>query len=84
MVSETMRLVMDDKAIEAIVSMLMDLQDRENVNLPLYEQQLREVDTAIQNLLNAIQQGILTKPTKGRPEELETRIACGKLAKPEV
>lgn len=42
-VSEAMKMVMDDKAIEAIVSMLMDLQDRENVNLPLYGQQLREV-----------------------------------------
>ena len=90
-VSETMKMVMDDKAIEAIVSMLMDLQDRENVNLPLYEQQLREADTAIQNLLNAIQQGILTKSTKGRleeleatKEELETKIACEKLAKPKV
>ena len=90
-VSETMKMVMDDTAIEAIVSMLMDLQDRENVNLPLYEQQLREADTAIQNLLNAIQQGILTKSTKGRleeleatKEELETRIACEKLAKPKV
>ena len=90
-VSETMKMVMDDEAIEAIVSMLMDLQDRENVNLPLYEQQLRETDTAIQNLLNAIQQGILTKSTKGRleeleatKEELETKIACEKLAKPKV
>lgn len=90
-VRETMKMVMDDKAVEAIVSMLMDLQDRENVNLPLYEQQLREVDTAIQNLLNAIQQGILTKSTKGRleeleatKEELETKIACEKLAKPKV
>ena len=90
-VSETMRMVMDDKAIEAIVSMLMDLQDRENVNLPLYEQQLREADTAIQNLLNAIQQGILTKSTKSRleeleatKEELEIKIACEKLAKPKV
>ena len=90
-VSETMKMVMDDKAVEAIVSMLMDLQDRENVNLPLYEQQLRETDTAIQNLLNAIQQGILTKSTKSRleeleatKEELETKIACEKLAKPKV
>ena len=90
-VNETMKMVMDDAAIEAIVSMLMDLQDRENVNLSLYEQQLREVDTAIQNLLNAIQQGILTKSTKGRLEELEatkdeleTKIACEKLAKPKV
>ena len=90
-VSETMKMVMDDEAIEAIVSMLMDLQDRENVNLPLYEQQLREADMAIQNLLNAIQQGILTKSTKSRleeleatKEELETKIACEKLAKPKV
>ena len=90
-VNETMKMVMDDAAIEAIISMLMDLQDRENVNLPLYEQQLRETDTAIQNLLNAIQQGILTKSTKARleeleatKEELETKIACEKLTKPKV
>ena len=62
-VAETMKMVMDDKAIEAIVSMLMDLQDRDNVNVPLYEQQLRETETAINNLLNAIQQGILTRST---------------------
>ena len=90
-VNETMKMVMDDKAIEAIVSMLMALQEQDNVNLPLYEKQLAEADNAIQNLLNAIQQGILTKSTKGRleeleavKEELETRIACEKLAKPKV
>ena len=88
-VGETMKMVMDDKAIEAIVSMLMDLQDRDNVNVPLYEQQLREADTAISNLLNAIQQGILTRSTKERLEEmenrrdeLESRLACEKLASP--
>ena len=90
-VGETMKMVMDDKAIEAIVSMLMDLQDRDNVNVPLYEQQLYEADTAISNLLGAIQQGILTRSTKERLEELETRrdelenrLACEKLAKPKV
>ena len=90
-VGETMKMVMDDKAIEAIVSMLMDLQDRDNVNVPLYEQQLREAETAISNLLGAIQQGILTRSTKERLEELEkrrdeleNRLACEKLAKPKV
>ena len=90
-VTETMKMVMDDAAIEAIVSMLMDLQDRDNVNVPLYEQQLRETETSINNLLNAIQQGILTRSTKERLEELETRhddletkLACEKLAKPKV
>ena len=87
-VGETMKMVMDDKAIEAIVSMLMDLQDRDNVNVPLYEQQLREAETAISNLLDAIQQGILTRSTKERLEELENRrdelenrLACEKLEK---
>ncbi len=90
-VTETMKMVMDDKAIEAIVSMVMDLQDRENTNLPLYEQQLSEVNASIENMLNAIQQGILTKSTKGRLDELESakedieiRIANEKLAKPKV
>ena len=57
----------------------------------MYEQQLRETETAIQNMLNAIQHGILTKSTKSRLEELEnakedleTKISCEKLAKPRV
>ena len=86
-----MKMLMDDAAIEAIVSKLMELQDKENVNLPLYERQLHETETAINNLLNAIQQGILTKSTKARLEELEAirddlenRIACEKLAKPRI
>ncbi len=90
-ISEAMKMVMDDKVIEAIVSMLMDLQDRENVNLPLYEQQVKEAESGINNLLNAIQQGIPTKSIKGRleeleavKEELETKVACENLAKPKV
>ncbi len=63
-------MVMDDSTIEAIVSMLMDLQNRENVNVPLYEQQLRETEASIRNILNAIQQGILTKSTKSHRKML--------------
>ena len=90
-VNEVMKVVMDDKAIEAIVSMVMDLQERENTNLPLYEHQLQEAQRGIDNLLNAIQQGILTKSTKTRLEELEAakedleiRIANEKIAKPRI
>ena len=90
-VNEVMKVVMDDKAIEAIVSMVMDLQDRENTSLPLYEQQLQEAQKGIDNLLNAIQQGILTKSTKTRLEELEAtkedleiKIANEKIAKPRI
>lgn len=90
-VNEVMKVLLDDTAIEAIVSMVMDLQDRENTNLPLYQQQLRETETGIRNLLNAIQQGILTKSTKTRLEELEAskedleiKIANEQMAKPKV
>ena len=90
-IRHTMKTLNDDAAIEAIIAMLMDLQERENVNLPLYEQQLRDVERNIENLLDAIQQGIFTKSTKGRldeleaaKEDLEIRIANEKLAKPKL
>ena len=90
-VSETMEMLNNDAAIEAIVSLLMRIQDQENVNLPLYEKELRETNIAIQNLLNAIQQGVLTRSTKERLEQLETarddlekKIAMEKLAKPRI
>ena len=90
-IRKTMELVMDDKVIEAIVSMLMELQDADNIQLPVYEQQLKETDAAIENMLNAIQMGVLTRSTKERlealesaKEELETKIACEKMAKPRI
>ena len=90
-VDETMKMVMDDKAIEAIVSMLMELQNRERSSLPLYEKELKDTEAAIDNMLNAIQQGIFNKSTKARldeleaaKDELENMIACEKLAKPKI
>ena len=90
-IKHIMEMVNDDKVIEAIVAMLMDLQERENIDLPLYEQQLRDVERNIENLLNAIQQGILTKSTKARMEEMEAakeelaiRVANERMAKPKL
>ena len=90
-VNQTMQLVRDDAAMESIIAKVMELQDRENTNLPLYEKQLRDAESGIQNMLNAIQAGILTSSTKERVEqleetkrELEARIAEEKLAKPKV
>ena len=53
-VNATMKMLMNDATIDAIVSALMTLQDAENTVLPLYEKQLREVKSSIDNLLNAI------------------------------
>ena len=57
--------------MESIIAKVMELQDRENTNLPLYEKQLRDAESGIQNMLNAIQAGILTSSTKERLEQLE-------------
>ena len=90
-VNQTMQLVKDDAAMESIIAKVMELQNKENTNIPLYEKQLRDAESGIQNMLNAIQAGILTSSTKERLEqleetkrELETRIAEEKLAKPKV
>ena len=90
-VNQTMQLVKDDAAMESIIAKVMDLQNKENTNIPLYEKQLRDAESGIQNMLNAIQAGILTSSTKERLEqleetkrELEARIAEEKLAKPKI
>ena len=90
-VNATMKMLMSDTTIDAIVSALMTLQDAENVNLPLYEKQLKETNVAINNLLNAIQAGILNRSTKERfdqleatRDELENKIAAEKSAKPRI
>ena len=77
--------------MESIIAKVMELQNKENTNIPLYEKQLRDAESGIQNMLNAIQAGILTSSTKERLEqleetkrELEARIAEEKLAKPKV
>ena len=88
-VNETMKLIRDDTVIDSLVAAVMELQNRESTSLPLYERQLRETETGIQNMLNAIQAGILTSSTKERLEtleaqkkDLEVKIAEEKLAKP--
>ena len=51
--------------------MVLDVQTRENTSLPVLKEQLAQTEHGIQNILNAIQQGIFTPSTKQRLEELE-------------
>ena len=90
-VNATMRFILDDDAIESIVSMLMRIQDQENTTLPLLEKRLKQTETGINNLLNAIQNGLFTPSTKERLEsleaekaELEIQIEKERLAKPKI
>ena len=90
-VSETMKLVEDDASMNAIIAKVMELQNQESTDLPIYEKQLRETEVGITNMLNAIQMGILTSSTKERLEaleeqrrELQARIAEERLARPKM
>ena len=81
-------LVEDDASMNAIIAKVMELQNQESTDLPIYEKQLKETEVGITNMLNAIQMGILTSSTKERLEEqrkeLQARIAEERLAKPKM
>ena len=88
-VRETMKLIQDDAVIDKIVQLIMDVQNQENTTIPLLEKQLREVNKKLDNLMKAIEDGLYTRTTKERLEELEiqkdeliAKIADEKLKNP--
>lgn len=74
-VRETVQQVLQDDVIEKIADAVMALQERELTNTVLYsmEQQLKETERAIRNIMAAIEQGIITPTTKERLMELEAQ-----------
>ena len=62
-----------DDMIEDIAESLLKLQQRENTDVPLLQRQLADIEKGIENMLNAMQAGILTKSTKKRLDELEAQ-----------
>lgn len=90
-VRPTMIRVLDEEKINRMIDALLALQEQENVTIPALRRQLIETEEGIENLVNAIQQGILTAPTKQRLEELEKQkeelslsIARAELQKPKL
>lgn len=69
----TVSKVLQDKEIERIAEAIIALQEKENTSLPAMRQQLSECEKAIENMLNAIQMGVLTASTKERLEKLEAQ-----------
>lgn len=70
-IDNIVKLLFDDILMYEITDNIMILQKRENTALPLLKQQLAEVTKGIENIVNAIQQGIFTSSTKQRLDELE-------------
>jgi len=62
----------DDELIEKVTKRIMKLQKEENTTLVTLQKQLSETNRGINNMLNAIQQGIITDASKDRLNELET------------
>ena len=64
----------DDKIVQEIADAVIDYQERENAAIPLLQGQLAETQKSIDNILNAIEQGVFTTSTKGRLEALEAEV----------
>lgn len=84
-------IVFNDELIESIADAIMELQGQESTTLPLLRKQYADTQKAIDNMLNAIQQGILTPSTKERLESLEKKknelsveIVKEEMAKPTI
>ena len=63
--------VLNDRVIDLLADKLLEYQSKENTRLPVLQAELKEVKRRIDNLVAAIEQGILTPATKARMEELE-------------
>ncbi len=70
-VQQTMTVVVDGPLMNQIVDRLLALQGAESYDLKLLRRQLKETEQGIENMVNAIQQGIITASTKERLASLE-------------
>ena len=69
----TVEKVLNDRTIDRIADEIVLMQSRENTTIHALEQERKECEKSISNLLNAIQAGILTPSTKDRLEQLEAQ-----------
>ena len=72
-VDTAIKVIFSDEIIERLIDLVMEAQQQENTRLPVLKEQLRDMEKRLANLLEAIEQGILTPTTKQRLDELEAR-----------
>ena len=72
-VVKTVNTLLNDKAINKIADKLTKQQEIEDTVLPSLRKQLAETEKSIDNLLNAIQQGLFNVSAKKRMDELEAQ-----------
>lgn len=74
-IRQTMAVVMNGPLMERITNRLLELQGEESYDLKLLDQQLKQVENRLENMLNAIEQGVITASTKQRLSALEDEKA---------
>ena len=67
----TVNRVLKNEEIDRIADSILALQASEDTTVPALKRQLADTERGIENMLNAIQQGVLTSSTKDRLEALE-------------
>ena len=72
-VKAVMGKIMDDGLMEQLSYRLYDIQIQESGILSALQQQLADVESGINNMLDAIQKGIVLESTKKRLSDLENR-----------
>ena len=69
--NKVIKVLFDDEALDKIADEIVALLDEDNKVIPLLEAQLKEVRKSIDNVMKAIEAGIITRSTKAKLEELE-------------
>ena len=72
-IEQIQKVIFNEELVNRLADAIIDLQSKENIALPLLHKQFAEVQKSIDNMLSAIEQGILTASTKERLEALEER-----------
>ncbi|MBQ6432166.1 MAG: recombinase family protein [Oscillospiraceae bacterium] len=71
-IEKTKKIIWDDALLERIAERIVSLLGEEDATLAALRRQYAEAEKAIDNILDAMQQGIITSSTKERLQKLET------------
>ena len=63
---EEIQFINNNELIEKLINKIMSIQDKKNPTLKVLKKQLSQTNKAIENIVAAIEQGIITKLTKAR------------------
>lgn len=70
-IDQVIKFINDDELIERLIDKILKYQDKESPTLKALKKQLAQTNHAIDNMISAIEQGIITRSTKQRLDELE-------------